>query len=109
MLVAWFVTRLIIMPFVIFKATFWDAHYALQDPDLHPMTYRLLQPMFCVGLGLLIALHAFWFSMFLRMLAAMVMEKKLVDYTVDKNGEEAVEYGGGKEATTRTTVKSKVQ
>ena len=109
MMIAWFVARLILLPFVIFRATLYDAHYALRDPDLHPMTYRLLQPMFCIGLALLIALHTFWFFLFLQMLAAMVMEEKFVDYTVHKSGEEYVQYKGGKEATTRTETNGKAK
>lgn len=86
MTVNWVVTRLYILPFVIYKTTLTKSHILMAEgaSPLHFICYR---HFFYVIFGLLIALHFLWFLMFLRILSAMIMKFEVHDYSEHKKGE----------------------
>ena len=86
MTITWVVTRLYILPFVIFKTVLTKSHFLLAD-GASPLHYVCHRHFFYVCFALLISLHFFWFLMFLRMLKAMIMKNEVHDYSEHKHGE----------------------
>ena len=87
MTVNWVVTRLYILPFVIYKTALTKSHILMAE-RASPLHYVCHRHFFYVIFGLLIALHFFWFLMFLRILSTLVLKFEVHDYSEHKKGEQ---------------------
>jgi hypothetical protein len=87
MMVSWFVTRLYILPFVIFRALLFKAIYMCEDPDFPFLLYICYRHVFWSLMGLLILLHLQWFLMFIRMFITLATKREIHDYSEHKAGE----------------------
>jgi hypothetical protein len=88
MVITWAVTRLGILPFVIFKSVITESHLTTMGLDVK--SYYMWRPFFYVLFSGIIALHIFWFHLFLKIGYALAFKKELHDYTEHKNGEQEV-------------------
>ena len=86
MTLVWFVTRLYVLPVVIFGAALTESQYLLAD-GLPVMLYICYKHFFYCLLSVLVLLHATWFLMFLRMFATFVNKNECHDYSEHKKGE----------------------
>jgi hypothetical protein len=88
MVITWAITRLGILPFVIFKSVLLESHLTTVGLDLK--SYYMWRPFFYVLFAGIIALHVFWFLLFLKIGYALAFKKEIHDYTEHKNGEQDV-------------------
>ena len=87
MTLTWMVTRLYLLPFVIFSAALRYSHYTMQT-GMNPMLWICYRHFFYVMLTVLILLHLSWFTMFIRMFLTLVTKNECHDYSEHKNGEQ---------------------
>ena len=95
MVIAWFMTRLVVLPFVIYKSILFESWMVIGDTTnsnlnlgvevLYFVCYRQL---FYVAMGLLIVLHLAWFTMFLQMGWVLLRKGEAHDLSEHKTGEE---------------------
>jgi hypothetical protein len=90
MTATWLYTRLYILPFTIFKTVFFQSYYVLEEGQIPPILYVCYRPFFLLLLGLLIALHASWFLMFIQMFITLVTKYECHDYSEHKQGEAVI-------------------
>ncbi len=88
MTLTWMVTRLYLLPFVIFSAALRYSHYTMQT-GMDPMLWVCYRHFFYVMLSVLILLHLSWFTMFIRMFLTLVTKNECHDYSEHKNGEQS--------------------
>jgi len=88
MVIIWAITRLGILPFYIVKGIFMESHLLPTKFDMDIRHYRMLQPIFYPMYIALIALHAFWFHMFIKIGYYLAFKNEVHDLTEHKNGEE---------------------
>lgn len=90
MVLAWLYARLYVLPVIIYWTIITKSHYVLEhgSPVMYYICYR---HFFYFFLGLLIALHAAWFLMFLRMFYTLLVKNECHDYSEHKNGEQLPE------------------
>lgn len=98
MVIVWAITRLGILPFVIFKSVLTETHLAtepyLNVPGIDPRLYYMVRPPFFALFIGIIALHVFWFYMFLQIGYNLVFKNEIHDLSEHKNGE--AQYANGK-------------
>jgi TLC domain len=87
MVACWAVTRLYILPFVLFRSVLTQS-YAVLEQGLPPVFVAFYLPLFETLMCLLILLHATWFVMFLRIFATFLRKNECHDYSEHKQGEQ---------------------
>jgi hypothetical protein len=87
MCITWLLTRLIILPFIVWSSIIYESWLVCADGLVPPMYYNMFQPIFVFLLGFLILLHFFWFTMFIRMGYVLVRKGEAHDLSEHKNGE----------------------
>lgn len=87
MALTWAYTRLYILPMIIYRAMITYSHYVLEQGLTPVLSYVCYRHLFYFFLGLLIALHAAWFAMFMKMLHTLIFKNECHDYSEHKNGE----------------------
>ena len=88
MVLMWCITRLGILPFVIFKSVLKESFLlCTSGAFVDPLLYVYYQPFFVFGLATLILLHLAWFTMFIQMGYFLVFKGEAHDLSEHKNGE----------------------
>jgi len=87
MVVLWCITRLTILPFVIFKSVMIESWMVCASGVVDPILYVVYQPVFVSLMVLLILLHAAWFTMFLQMGYYLIFKGEAHDLSEHKSGE----------------------
>ena len=87
MCITWLQTRLIILPFIVWRSIIYESWLVCADGYIPPMYYNMFQPVFVFLLGFLILLHFFWFTMFIRMGYVLIRKGEAHDLSEHKNGE----------------------
>lgn len=83
----WLMTRLYVLPFVIYNAILTQSHWVCSD--IVPVSsYAVYRHFFYVLVFVLILLHAIWFLMFLQIFATFVRKNECHDLSEHKNGEQ---------------------
>ena len=78
----WFYTRLIVFPWII---------WVYVNDELDYYDYWLLKPFFAFGLSCLVLMHAYWFSMFVKIMIHFVTKGEAddkIEEDVEKNVKE---------------------
>jgi hypothetical protein len=89
MVIVWAITRMGILPFVIYKSVLTQSH--LTVPAIDVRAYYMIRPTFYVLFAAIIALHFFWFQIFIKIGYNLVFKKEIHDLSEHKNGEKQVE------------------
>lgn len=103
MVLVWSMTRLYILPFVIFRSVIWESWLVCANGYIHPIYYVLYRPPFVVLVFVLILLHLIWFSMFIQMGYVLIRKGEAHDLSEHKKGEQHPQQqvsGGGDGACT---------
>ena len=87
MCITWVLTRLYILPFIVWRSIIYESWLVCADGNVPPMYYNMFQPIFVFLLGFLILLHFFWFTMFIRMGYVLIRRGEAHDLSEHKNGE----------------------
>jgi len=87
MMVVWIITRLTIVPFVIYKSLLFESYAIVTQGIYPPVIYYCYKSIFVVFVGLIIALHVFWFATFLQILYVLVSKGEPHDLSEHKQGE----------------------
>jgi len=87
MCITWLLTRLIILPFIVWRTMIYESWLIFADHYIPPMYYNMFQPPFVFLLGFLILLHFFWFTMFIHMGYVLIRKGEHHDFSEHKNGE----------------------
>ena len=87
MCITWLMTRLVILPFIVWWSIIYESWLVCADGFVPPMYYNMFQPIFVFLLGFLILLHFFWFTMFIRMGYVLIRKGEAHDLSEHKNGE----------------------
>jgi len=88
MVLVWLITRLIVLPFVIYRAVLFESYILVSVGGLDPIYYYAYRPFFFTLIGVIILLHFLWFTMFIRMGWLLVMKGETHDLSEHKQGEE---------------------
>mmetsp|Transcript_48748 Transcript_48748/g.54553 ORF Transcript_48748/g.54553 Transcript_48748/m.54553 type:complete len:509 (-) Transcript_48748:53-1579(-) len=88
MCITWVITRLIILPFIVWKSMIYDTWLVCADGYIPPIYYNMYQPVFVGLLGFLILLHFFWFTLFIRMGYVLIRKGEAHDFSDHKKGEQ---------------------
>ena len=88
MVVVWCLTRLGILPFVIYKSVLLESWQVCDSGVIDPIFYVCYRHIFFVSMGLLIFLHLAWFTMFLKMGYVLVRKGETHDLSEHKSGED---------------------
>ncbi len=106
MVVVWCLTRLGILPFIIYKSVLYEAWLVCQSGVIDPIYYVHYKPFFVLLVGLLITLHLAWFTMFLQMGWVLISKGEAHDLSEHKKGENQTD-GTGHAAGTSSSPKKK--
>jgi hypothetical protein len=87
MVVIWMLTRLTILPLVIYRSVLWESWLLCANGYIPPIYHVMYKPTFVVLIGLLILLHFIWFSMFIRMGYILIRKGEAHDLSEHKKGE----------------------
>lgn len=87
MSIVWFVTRLGILPFVIYRSIITESELLMEVEKMDPEVYYAYYPFFFTLIGMIILLHLAWFMMFIRMGFVLVTKGETHDLTEHKKGE----------------------
>lgn len=87
MVVLWFIFRLSVLPFVIYKSVLYEAIYVLEDGLIDPKMYLAYWYFFVLLLAAIILLHATWFLMFIKMGYYLIFKGEAHDFSEHKKGE----------------------
>jgi hypothetical protein len=87
MVLVWMLTRLTILPFVIYRSVLFESWLVCASGYIPPVYHVMYKPVFVVLIGLLILLHFIWFSMFIRMGYVLVAKGEAHDLSEHKKGE----------------------
>jgi len=87
MCITWLFTRLLILPFVVWRSIIYESWLIFADGYIPAMYYNMFRPVFVFLLGFLILLHFFWFTMFIRMGYVLIRKGEAHDLSEHKNGE----------------------
>lgn len=85
--IMWFWTRLWVLPLTIWTSVFYEGHVIINAGKEIEVYFYTFQPAFLLLLGILIFLHAVWFSMFIKMGIVLVTKGETHDFTEHKKGE----------------------
>jgi len=88
MCITWLLTRLYILPFIVWRSIIYESWLVCADGYIPPMYYNMFKPIFVNLLGVLILLHIYWFSLFIRMGLVLVQKGEAHDLSEHKNGEQ---------------------
>jgi len=90
MVLTWAITRLGVLPFVIFRSIVFERHlFAVFAGGYMPdLMWHAYTPIFILLVGGIIALHVFWFFIIVRIGWRLLSKGETVDYSEHKNGEE---------------------
>lgn len=88
MCITWLITRLCVLPFIVWRSIVFESWLVCADGHIPPVYYKMFQPIFVVNLGVLILLHIYWFTLFIRMGLVLVRKGEAHDFSEHKNGEE---------------------
>lgn len=100
MVLVWAVTRLGILPFVIFKSILSESHMLTLSGAMHPLMFRAYHFFFTTLVGSIILLHIFWFFIILRIGWRLLRKGETHDLTEHKKGEaEMLKIGSRKTLT----------
>jgi hypothetical protein len=88
MVIVWLMTRLYVLPFVIFRSVVTESWLVCANGYVHPIYWVMYRPPFIVLMGLLILLHLIWFSMFIRMGYVLVSKGEAHDLSEHRAGEQ---------------------
>lgn len=103
MCITWLLTRLIILPFIVWRSIIYESWLVCADGYVPPMYYNMFQPIFVFLLGFLILLHFFWFTMFIQMGYVLIRKGEAHDLSEHKNGEDQCNPEKGKVASNGTS------
>lgn len=87
MVVVWLITRLGILPFVIFRSGVTEAKLLMVVEKMDPEVYHTYYPFFFTFTLAIILLHAVWFTMFIRMGILLVTKGETHDLSEHRKGE----------------------
>jgi ceramide synthetase len=87
-LVMWSITRLGILPFVIWKTIYLEGKIVYMEGPIDRRLHDMYVRGFAVLIACLIGLHLFWFSILIRMGYRLVTKGERHDLTEHKNGED---------------------
>ena len=87
MVIVWCMTRLGVLPFVIYKSVLYETWWVCQSGVIDPIFYVYYKPIFVVLIGMLIILHLAWFTMFIQMGWVLVSKGEAHDLSEHKKGE----------------------
>lgn len=87
MCITWVITRLIILPFIVWRSVLYEAWLICADGYIPPFYYNMYHFVFVVLLGFLILLHFFWFTLFVRMGYIIIRKGEVHDLSEHKKGE----------------------
>lgn len=104
MVLVWCLTRLGILPFVIYKSVLYESWLVCQSGIIAPIYYVHYKPFFVVLVGLLITLHLAWFTMFLQMGWVLISKGEAHDLSEHKKGEHQADGSSQSSATPKKKV-----
>lgn len=87
MCIVWIITRLTILPFVLFNSGLFESHIILVEKSVAPEVYFCYRPLFTFITVGLISLHAMWFMMFMQMIKVLILKGEQHDLSEHKKGE----------------------
>jgi len=87
MVVVWFITRLLILPFVIYRSGIYESNILMFVENMDPEIYYVYYPFFSGLMGMIILLHLAWFKMFVNMFIILVIKGETHDLSEHKKGE----------------------
>ena len=87
MVVMWCITRLCVLPFVIFRSVLNESFSVCTAGSLDPLIYVFYKPFFVFGVAVLIILHLAWFTMFIQMGWFLIFKGEAHDLSEHKAGE----------------------
>lgn len=87
MCIVWLITRLTILPFVVFKSVAFESYIILIEKSVTPEIYFCYRSMFVLLSAGIITLHVLWFIMFLKMLKTAILKGEQHDLSEHKKGE----------------------
>jgi hypothetical protein len=89
MVITWAITRLGILPFVLYRSTLFETHMMTQGANPVDVEFFIMwRPFFFAVYGGIILLHVYWFNLFIKIGYALVVKKELHDYSEHKQGED---------------------
>jgi hypothetical protein len=89
MVLMWIATRLYVLPFYIYRGVLKYSNLLVsENGNMDVRFYIMYRPFFYWLFAGLIALHFFWFYVFIRIAMDLVSKSELNDYSEHKNGEE---------------------
>eukprot|EP00548_Thalassiothrix_antarctica_P001104 CAMPEP_0194135932 /NCGR_PEP_ID=MMETSP0152-20130528/5993_1 /TAXON_ID=1049557 /ORGANISM="Thalassiothrix antarctica, Strain L6-D1" /LENGTH=289 /DNA_ID=CAMNT_0038832387 /DNA_START=131 /DNA_END=1000 /DNA_ORIENTATION=+ len=86
MVVVWLVFRLSVLPLVIYKSVLFESILMLKN-NIDPKLFLAYWYFFVILLGVIILLHATWFTMFIKMGYYLLVKGERHDFTEHKKGE----------------------
>jgi len=96
MLIMWVITRLGILPFVIFKSILIESSLLVISGSMSQYSYDVGGTFFVLLIGILILLHLFWFHLLVNMGWRLLTKGEAHDLTEHKNGEDQGQLKGSK-------------
>merc|ERR1712176_282478 len=97
LIVTWGVTRLVILPGAVLYSMIYEAHVLVMDKiqiwkSIYPdaqwyMSYKAYQSLFVFLIGVLIALHAYWFYLMCKIVYVAMTKERIHDFSEHKKGE----------------------
>jgi hypothetical protein len=87
MVVVWCMTRLGVLPFVIYNSVLYETWWVCESGVIDPIYYAHYKPIFVILIGMLILLHLAWFTMFLQMGWVIISKGEAHDLSEHKKGE----------------------
>mmetsp|Transcript_52133 Transcript_52133/g.156479 ORF Transcript_52133/g.156479 Transcript_52133/m.156479 type:complete len:439 (-) Transcript_52133:259-1575(-) len=87
MVLVWLATRLIVLPFVIYRSVLTESYLLVSANGLDPIYFYCYRPIFYTLIGLIILLHLVWFLMFIRMGILLITRGEAHDLSEHKKGE----------------------
>mmetsp|Transcript_24106 Transcript_24106/g.66821 ORF Transcript_24106/g.66821 Transcript_24106/m.66821 type:complete len:456 (+) Transcript_24106:128-1495(+) len=88
MCITWLLLRLFVLPFIVWRSIIHESWLVCANGYIPPMYYNMFKPIFVVLLGVLILLHIYWFSLFIRMGYVLIRKGEAHDLSEHKNGEQ---------------------
>jgi hypothetical protein len=88
MVLFWLIFRLGMLPFSIVRASLFESHLVLETGETPLACFIVYRSFFILLLILIIALHAAWFGMFIRMGYYLVFKGETHDLSEHKTGED---------------------
>eukprot|EP00567_Pseudictyota_dubia_P011212 CAMPEP_0197437490 /NCGR_PEP_ID=MMETSP1175-20131217/4716_1 /TAXON_ID=1003142 /ORGANISM="Triceratium dubium, Strain CCMP147" /LENGTH=435 /DNA_ID=CAMNT_0042967025 /DNA_START=206 /DNA_END=1513 /DNA_ORIENTATION=+ len=87
MVLVWLATRLIVLPFVIYRSALTESYLMVSANGMDPIYWYCYRPVFYTLFALIILLHLVWFFMFIRMGLLLITRGEAHDLSEHKKGE----------------------